>query len=49
MRRYVWWYATGAIILAMLVLWPLAAAGLLPWGRRRRRRRVVVRSEHEHS
>ncbi|TQL68352.1 putative membrane protein DUF2207 [Nocardioides albertanoniae] len=29
MKRYVWWYAAGATILAVLVLWPLAAAGLL--------------------
>lgn len=32
MRRHVWWYAAGVVILAMLVLWPLAASGLLSGG-----------------
>lgn len=26
MRRYAWWYGAGTVVLAVLVLWPLAAA-----------------------
>ncbi|MBC7276627.1 DUF2207 domain-containing protein [Nocardioides sp.] len=28
MRRYAWWYGAGTAVLAMLVLWPLAAAAV---------------------
>lgn len=31
MRRYAWWYGAGTVVLALLVLWPLAAAQV--WAR----------------
>ncbi|MEI7057106.1 DUF2207 domain-containing protein [Nocardioides sp. CCNWLW239] len=31
MRRYAWWYGAGTLVLALLVLWPLAAAQI--WAR----------------